>query len=171
MDTLRRKTIDQLIATYRELNMKVRPLPEADLTRKGPDGSVRDIVAQMRADELKFAQALKERLSGVPSVEIQGENAPIIGTETEEDTTVLLISQFGTARATTLSMIRGISDVDWDAPFADNSTLADRLESLAANDELQLERIRGILGRSSTVPVNEPARSSSTVPTGGLHDA
>jgi hypothetical protein len=152
LDTPRRNTTDQLIATYRELNIKVRPLPEADLTRNGTDGSVHDIVERMRADELKFAQALKERVSGVPSAEVHGENAPIIGTETDEDTTLLLISQFGTARATTLSMIQGISDADWSAPFEDNSSLADRVQSLAANDTLQLERIRAMLGGGDATP-------------------
>jgi hypothetical protein len=156
MDTARRDTTDQLIATYRELNIKVRPLPETELAKKGADGSVHDIVDRMRADELKFAQALKERLTGVPSADVQGENAPIIGTETDEDTTLLLISQFGTARATTLSMIQGVSDQDWSAPFEDNSSLADRIQSLAANDALQLERIRTMLGIANTTNVSGP---------------
>ncbi len=154
----RRTTIDHLIATYRELNMRVRPLPEAELTRAGAEGSVQDIVKRMRADELTFAQALKERLSGVPSVEIQGETAPIIGTETDEDTTVHLISQFGTARATTLSMIQGISDADWSAPVEGTTSVADRIQSLATNDELQLERIRALLGGTTPVGIGEAVR-------------
>ncbi len=157
-DTRRRSVIDRLIATYRELNINIRPLPEADLTRKGPEGSVHDIVGQMRADELKFAQALKERLSGVPAAEIQGETAPIIGTETDEDTTVLLISQFGTARATTLSMMQGIGDADWSAPVEGDTSLADRIESLATNDELQLERIRAMLGGMPSVGIGGAVR-------------
>lgn len=156
METPRRKAIDQLIATYRELNMKVRPLPEADLTRKGRQGSVHEIVGRMRTDELKFAQALKERLTGVPSSDVRGENAPIIGTETDEDSTMLLISQFGTARATTLSMIQGISEEDWAAQFGDSASLADRIQSLAANDELQLERIRANLGGVESAQVGQP---------------
>lgn len=162
LDTPRRSTTDQLIATYRELNMTVRPLPESELTRKGPAGSVHDIVGRMRADELKFAQALKERLTGVPSTAVEGETSPIIGTETEDDTTLLLISQFGTARATTLSMIRGISDEDWSAPFEDNSSLADRVQSLAENDALQLERIRGMLGSSSVATASASVSNSGT---------
>lgn len=157
-DTRRRTVIDRLIATYRELNINVRPLPEADLTRKGPEGSVHDIVGRMRADELTFAQALKERLSGVAAAEIQGETAPIIGTETDEDTTMLLISQFGTARATTLSMMQGISDADWSAPVEGNTSLADRIESLATNDELQLERIRALLGGTRPVGIGGAIR-------------
>lgn len=155
METPRRKAIDQLIATYRELNIKVRPLSETDLARKSPQGSVHDIIGQMRADELKFAQALKERLTGVPSADVHGENAPIIGTETDEDTTLLLISQFGTARATTLSMIRGVSDEDWSAQFGDSSSLADRVQSLAAHDMLQLERIHSILGGVDSAQVSQ----------------
>jgi hypothetical protein len=154
----RQAIIDRLIVTYRELNMRARPLAETELTRKGPEGSVHDIVRQMRSDELRFAQALKERLSGVPSVEVQGEDAPIIGTETDEDTTVLLISQFGTARATTLSMIRGVSDADWSAPVEGSTSLADRVASLATHDELQLERIRALLGGTSPVGLGESVR-------------
>ncbi len=157
-ETPRRATIDRLIATYRELNMTVRPLAETELTREGSDGSVHDIVNKMRADELRFAQALKERLSGVPSVDIQGEDAPIIGTETDDDTTVLLISQFGTARATTLSMIQGISDADWSAPVEGTTSLADRIQSLATNDELQLERIRALLGGTAPVGIGGSVR-------------
>lgn len=157
-ETSRRATIDRLIATYRELNMRVRPLAETELTRKGPEGSVHDIVKQMRTDELRFAQALKERISGVPAAEVQGEDAPIIGTETDADTTVLLISQFGTARATTLSMIQGVTDTDWSAPVEGNTSLADRVASLATNDELQLERIRASLGGTSPVGIGEEVR-------------
>ena len=54
-----------LIATYRDLNLKVRPLPEERLTLGRSGESVRDVALQMRDEELRFSQALKDRLSGV----------------------------------------------------------------------------------------------------------
>ena len=52
-----------LIATYRELNLKVRPLLDERLTLGRSGDSVRDVVLAMRDHELRFSQALKDRLS------------------------------------------------------------------------------------------------------------
>lgn len=155
MDSTRRQIIDQLIATYRELNMRVRPLDEATLTRSGDD-SVRSIVERMRNDELKFAQALKERLTGVPMPDMFGDDTPIIGTETENDTTAIIISHFGTARATTLSMLQEVDENDWTTPVEGGRSIEERVRELAANDTQQLERIRSQLG--TTQPVGTARR-------------
>ena len=53
-----------LIATYRELNMKVRPLPEERLSLGRSGETVRDVILDLRDDELRFSQALKDRLTG-----------------------------------------------------------------------------------------------------------
>ena len=60
--------IDGLIATYRELNSKVRPLPEERL-RIGGDGggSVREGVTRLLVGEFAFSQRPKRRDTGVPS--------------------------------------------------------------------------------------------------------
>ncbi len=149
MDSTREQIINQLIATYRELNLRVRPLDDAAMS-SNEGKSVRGIVERMRNDELRFAQALKERLTGVPMPEIGGEDSPIIGTETENDTTIVVISQFGTARATTLSMLREISESDWTAPVEGGKSVKERAQELAANDLRQLERIRSLLGSGSS---------------------
>lgn len=144
MQRSRDQLIDTLVATYRELNTRVRPLDEARLASPTSQGSIRDIVARMRGDELRFAQALKERISGVPSVASDGE--AVIGTESDNDTTTVLISQFGTARATTLTMLKGLSDEEWNAPIDGGTTILDRVTELAANDQKQLQRIMQLLG-------------------------
>lgn len=145
MDSTRRQITDQLIATYRELNMRVRPLDEATLSGTGGE-SVRSIVERMRNDELKFAQALKERLTGVPMPDMFGDDTPIIGTESENDSTAIIISHFGTARATTLSMFKEVDDNDWTTPVEGGESIETRGQELAANDARQLERIRSVLG-------------------------
>jgi hypothetical protein len=145
MQTSRDQLIDALVQTYKELNTRVRPVDEARLTRAGADGSVRDIVGRMRSDELRFAQALKERITGVPMPEIFGDEDPIIGTESENDSTAMLISQFGTARATTLTMLKGLSDEDWSNPLDEGKTIHDRISDLAASDKRQLQRIEQLL--------------------------
>jgi len=147
MQSSRDQLIDTLVATYRELNTRVRPLDEARLASRTSHGSVRDIVARMRSDELRFAQALKERITGVSSATAAGDDAPVIGTESENDTTTVLISQFGTARATTLTMLKGLSDDDWGAPIDGGSSIQDRVSELAANDQKQLQRIMQALGQ------------------------
>ena len=64
-----------LIATYRELNMKVRSLPEERLSLGRGRNTVRHVIVDMRDDELRFSQALKERLTGVPMTNIFGADA------------------------------------------------------------------------------------------------
>lgn len=145
LDSTRQQVINQLIATYRELNMRVRPLDEATLAGNG-SGSVRSIVERMRNDELKFAQALKERLTGVPMPDMFGDDTPIIGTETENDSTAIMISHFGTARATTLSMLKEVDDSGWRTSIEGGRSIQERAQELAANDARQLERIRSLLG-------------------------
>ena len=43
-----REIVDALISTYRNLNMKVRPLPEERLRVKGDAGSVHEVVRHLR---------------------------------------------------------------------------------------------------------------------------
>lgn len=140
--------IDGLIATYRELNAKVRPLPEDRLTLKESNGgSVREIVTRMRDSELRFSQALKERITGVPMPEMFGENeAPVLGTETGHETTAVMLSQFGTARESTLAMLRGLPDPDWETEIEGGTAIRERVRQLWENDRQQMERIVGLLG-------------------------
>ena len=140
--------IDGLIATYRELNGKVRPLPEDRLQLKGgAGGSVREVVTRLRDSELRFSQALKERITGVAMPEIFGEDeAPVVGTESSEDSTAAIISQFGTARESTLALLRSLPDEDWDRPIDEGQPIRARIRQLRDNDRRQVERIVGLLG-------------------------
>lgn len=143
--------IDGLIATYRDLNARVRPLPEERLQVRGgaahDGGSVRDVVTRLRDSELRFSQALKERITGVPMPEMFGEEeAPVLGTETSNDTTATILSQFGTARESTLAMLRSLPAPDWDQVLEGGQPIRARVRQLYENDRRQMERIVGLLG-------------------------
>lgn len=140
--------IDGLIATYRELNARVRPLPEERLqVRSGSGGSVRDVVSRLRDSELKFSQALKEQITGVPMPEMFGDDeVPVTGTESSSDTTSALLSQFGTARESTLAMLRSLPAPEWDQQIQGGQPIRGRIKLLHENDRRQMERIVGLLG-------------------------
>lgn len=138
--------VDGLIQTYRELNLKVRQVPEEQLTRAGTDGvSVRDLVRRLRDDELRFSQALKERLTGVPMPDLFGDDKPVVGTEHSDDTTAEIIAQFGTARESTLAMVRSLSGDDWDQIAEGGKSIRARVQELAENDRRQLDRILSMI--------------------------
>ncbi|MDP9355405.1 MAG: hypothetical protein M3R02_09015 [Chloroflexota bacterium] len=143
-----RELIDGLIATYRELNNRVRPLPEERLgMRSGQGGSVRDVITRLRDSELRFSQALKERITGVAMPEIFGEDeAPVLGTEHANDPTRVILSQFGTARESTLAMLRTLPAEEWNQSLEGGRTINERIRQLVANDRQHLERINGLLG-------------------------
>jgi hypothetical protein len=139
--------IGGLIDTYRTLNSQVRTLPEQQLRANSGGATVRDVMRRVRDDELRFSQALKERITGVPMPEIFSANElPTLGTETEEDTTAMLIAQFGTARESTLAMLRDLPDSDWDSLVSDGKSVRARVTELLSNDRRQLERISGLIG-------------------------
>jgi hypothetical protein len=142
--------IDGLIATYRELNLRVRSLPEEQLKQPAPDGSsVRDIVRRLRDDELRFSQALKERITGVPMPDIFGDVKPVVGTENPNDTTAIMIAQFGTARESTLAMLHSLPDPAWDDTEEGAKSIRTRIQELLNNDRRQLQRIEGLIGAAA----------------------
>ncbi len=140
--------IDGLIATYRELNAKVRSQAEDRLRIADKEGrSVRDVVSRMRDSELRFSQALKERVTGVPMPEMFDESAaPVVGTEGADDSTNALLSQFGTARESTLALLRTLPDENWDETLEGGKPIRTRIQELRDNDRRQVERIVGMLG-------------------------
>lgn len=136
-----------LITTYRDLNRKVRTLPEERLRlHHGEKASVRDVIQRLRDDELAFSQALKERLTGVPMPEMFHDDRPVLGLEHEDDSTGVLISQFGTGRASTLAMLRGLTPDQWDEPIEGGRTIAIRVQELIENDRRQLDQLDSLLG-------------------------
>jgi hypothetical protein len=141
--------IDELVATYRTLNIQVRPQSEETLRATTPTGdTVRAALRRLRDDELKFSQALKMRVTaGHPLTEDAPDTLGVIGTESEDDTTAALIAQFGTARESTLAMLRGLPDSEWDSTAAGARTIRQAIRDLAANDKRHLEAITTPLAR------------------------
>jgi hypothetical protein len=140
-----------LIATYRELNLKVRALPEQRLTLGQSGNTVRDVVLVMRDHELRFSQALKDRLSGGGLSGAFGDKGvtELIEIPSPDDTTVEIISQFGTARESTLAMLRGMAPEAWDDRDHGPTTVREATEGLLAVDGAQLEKIVALLGSPS----------------------
>lgn len=138
--------IDSLITTYRELNNSVRQLPE-DRLASGGGSSVRDLVRRLRDHELRFSQALKERITGVEMPDFgEGADAPVLGTESSYDSTAVLLSQFGTARESTLAMLRGLAADDWQGTTEGGRSIAASVQQLTEHDRRQMEQINSALG-------------------------
>jgi hypothetical protein len=139
--------IDGLVATYRTLNTTVRPLSEEQLRAPVAGGaSIRDALRRLRDDELKFSQALKVRVTtGQPMPEIAEGEMGIIGTESEDDTTAAIIAQFGTARESSLAMLRGLPESEWDSTAAGPRTIRAIIRDLVTYDQRRLQAITGAL--------------------------
>lgn len=140
--------IGGLIGTYRELNLRVRPMAEDRLRLGGAEsGSIRETVTRLRDSELRFSQALKERVTGVPMSDMFSEDeAPVLGTEGLDDSTAAIISQFGTARESTLALLRSLPAEEWDQTLEEGEPIRTRIRQLHDNDRRHLERIVGLLG-------------------------
>ena len=141
-----------LIATYRDLNLRVRPLPEERLRMGQGRSTVKNVIADMRDDELHFSQALKDRLAGGAMAEVLsgGDEVEDLVVPGPDDTTAEVLSQFGTARESTLAMLRGMTPDEWDAPGAGGVTIRQASEKLLGNDARHMERIVRLLGSPAT---------------------
>lgn len=135
--------IDQLIDAYHVLNTHVRGIAEERTQARTASGeSVEDIVRRMRDDELRFSQALRQRVTGLAMPDIFGEGAaPVIGAEAAEETTSVLIAQFGSAREVTLALLRHLTELEWDQPDSGGRSIRASVADLAANDQRQLAKI------------------------------
>lgn len=141
MSTSVQGMIDRLIATYRSLNEDIRPLAkDSEL----PDQAY-VLLAKWRDDELRVAQTIKESLTGVRAPELIN-STPVIGNETIQDPIPVVISQFGTARETTLSLVRELSEAEWSKARDDGSTVSDRIQDVVDNDARQLESLYTLVG-------------------------
>lgn len=138
--------LSSLIATYRELNLKVRPVPESQISAESSGGtSIKGLLRTLGDDELAFAQSLKSRLSGVPIEVVEGKDAPLTGNESEDDSASMLISQFGTARATTLSLLKGLSHEAWNQPLDDGKSLLQHVQAVVERDAKVLNQISSLM--------------------------
>ncbi|CAN5761678.1 hypothetical protein BH20CHL2_BH20CHL2_13000 [soil metagenome] len=143
----RETTRRELIDTYTFLNNEIRGKDEESLASGRGHTSVKEIIRQMRDDELLFAKALTERLTGdtlgAPGDE---DEMPLIGNEVDDASTAILISQFGSARATTLNTMASAQEADWDRPLSEDKTMLDLARSLAESDRQNIEKIRSAVG-------------------------
>jgi hypothetical protein len=133
--------IDGLISTYRTLNLTIRSLPGDD------NPALRESIRKLRDDELRFSQALKARVTlGQPMPTISEEEKGVIGTEGEHDSLAEFLAQFGTARESTLSLLRGLSPEDWNATGIGPKTIAQIIDEHLANDQKHLAEISAAIG-------------------------
>lgn len=127
--------IDSLVGTYRELNVTYRGLDDSS--------KLKSIVARMRDDEIAFSQALKDRITGIGSA--GDEEKEVV--DGSERTLAQVISQFGSVRATTLNLLKGIPDeAAWDQPDDDGKTIRQYVEDLVKSDANQLQRMKQTAG-------------------------
>lgn len=127
--------IDNLVDTYRELNVKYR-------NHDGND-EANAIVARMREDEIAFAQALKDHLTGVGTAD--GEEKEVV--DGSERTLAQIISQFGSVRATTLNQLKGITDPNqWDIKDESGTSIRERVQQLHQSDVNQLAKLAQVTG-------------------------
>ena len=141
-----------LIATYRELNLKVRPLPEERMRLGRAGDTVRDVIIDLRDDELRFSQALKDRLTGAAMADVFADEEGVSKLEipSPDDTTVEVISQFGTARESTLAMLQGLPPEAWEDSSLGPLTIRQAADLLLQNDAEHLEQIVRLLGSPTT---------------------
>lgn len=127
--------IDSLVGTYRELNVTYRGLDD--------NSELKSIVARMRDDEIGFSQALKDRITGIGSA--GDEEKEVV--DGSERTLAQVISQFGSVRATTLNLLKGIpAEAAWDQPDNDGKTIRQYVEDLVKSDANQLQRMKQTAG-------------------------
>jgi hypothetical protein len=138
--------IDRLVATYRILNHTVRHRPEADLERG--EASARLIIRKLRNDELHFSQNLKARISGQAVGLDDTEGQRDFGTAGLQSTTAELIAQFGTARESTLAMLRSLPDDQWDVTGEYPRSIRTEVFELVDHDRQVLDALGKVLGES-----------------------
>ena len=139
------ETRDALVETYRILNMEFRGKDEEALAATRNGTSAKDIIRGMRDDELLFAKNLNESLTGeAMGASTSEEDKPLIGNEVAEETSLVLISQFGSARATTLNTMQSSEEEDWSRPIVDNKTMLELAKELAEQDRANIEQLRSV---------------------------
>src|SRR5690606_12219025 len=127
------------IATYRNLNMAIRPMPEAQATQAAAGGqSLRDVVLDMRNHEMQASQQLKLMTLGEGAL---SGSMPEIAPSAPGISIRSVLSEFGTAREAILALIRELSDADWAAERESvngKTTIQAFIEQLTAHDRAAL---------------------------------
>lgn len=142
----RTDTIDNLIATYRSLNLTIRPMDPARLAQAGGNGgSVIQLLQQARHDEIAASQELKlMTLAEGVSMEI-----PEPPPSADDTNPKVLLSEFGTAREAILALVRELPEEGWtqqrQGPNGPTSVEA-VVERLVARDQQLLQTVQSALG-------------------------
>lgn len=142
--------IDGLIATYRELNHRVRG--NGQVLAGDASEELLQVLRQLRDRELRASQAIKRILVG-DAVE-EDDELPLEDTEFSRQritSASVLLSQFGTAREATLAMVRGLPDEEWNKVVRTprgQMSLRDYLKTLVDRDRERMKEIDGLLKAS-----------------------
>ena len=138
--------IDSLIATYRNLNLAIRPIADAQATQAAGGGkSLRDMIVELRDHEMAASQQLKLMTLGEGGA---SGGMPEIAPSAPGLSTRAVLSEFGTAREAILALIRELSDEDWTAQregAQGQTTIQAFIEQLVANDRQALNQIEPAL--------------------------
>lgn len=133
--------IDSLIATYRNLNLSIRPLPDAQMTQASGGTSLRDLILEMRDHEMQASQQLKLMTLGEGAL---SGSMPEIAPSAPGISARSVLSEFGTAREAILALIRELSDEEWTAEHDGPNgkvTIQSFIQDLAAHDREALAKI------------------------------
>ncbi|TVR75299.1 MAG: hypothetical protein EA415_04355 [Sphaerobacteraceae bacterium] len=111
--------LNEMIEIYRDLNLKLRGVDLAAIADKKADNgeTVRDILNRMRNREYNASQAIKIMSMGEDASNIDEKTQAAVLDELVATgvTPIILLSQFGTAREATLSLVRQVDDETIDA--------------------------------------------------------
>lgn len=129
--------IDSLIATYRNLNLKIRPLGAS----AGDGTTLLDTMTSLRESEIRASQTIKLMTLGESAIARASlESAP----SANPNSVRTLLSEFGTAREAILATVREMSEEDLTANhpgFEGVSTIRQVLEQLIERDKKLMQSI------------------------------
>lgn len=146
--------VDQLIATFRDLNAKVRGrdfgAPKSPEELMGKTDSVPAVLFALRNRELNVSQAVKAMLVGQ---DVADDDEPAVLSEQQiaaGTSCSVLLSQFGTARESILSQVRELPDEAWDQNYVTprgEMTLKAYLTTIIDRDAERMKQIDDILAK------------------------
>lgn len=141
--------IDGLIATYRELNHRIRG---ANFGANSAD--INQAILQLRNRELNASQAIKQFLLGneVPTDDEGEASSEFEERSTRAPSTDVLLSQFGTAREATLSLVRDLPDEQWNQIYTTprgQLSLRDYLQTLVDRGQQTIQQVDAQLPRAT----------------------
>ncbi len=138
--------IDSLIATYRTLNLTIRPLDAARVAQAGGNGgSIVQLLQQARYDEITASQEIKLMTLA------EGANMEIPEPPPSADLSnpKVLLSEFGTAREAILALVRELPEEGWSAERQGpngTSSIQTVVERLIARDQQLVQTVQSALG-------------------------